>query len=104
MDDKDWIEREREAFERWLTSEEGAASAAKAAEYKTAAMGLYSLSQAAWLAAKRDAAKQAKPLLEAAQCPQCGDKSGAYYDGNGQVCQCQWCYEVDMLNAAPGVE
>ena len=31
-------------------------------------------------------------LLEMAQCPQCnGD--GAYYDGMGEVHQCQWCYE-----------
>lgn len=33
-------------------------------------------------------------LLKVADCPQCKDKSGAYYDNNGEVCQCQWCYEV----------
>lgn len=33
-------------------------------------------------------------LVHAAQCPQC-DGSGAYYDGIGNVCQCQWCYETE---------
>lgn len=31
-------------------------------------------------------------LLEVAACP-CCDGSGAYYDGYGEVCQCQWCDE-----------
>ena len=32
-------------------------------------------------------------LCEAAGCPSCnGD--GAYYDNHGEVCQCQWCYEL----------
>jgi len=34
---------------------------------------------------------------EKGYCPQCGDGSGAYYDNNGQVCQCQWCYEADNI-------
>jgi len=40
----------------------------------------------------------AKSLLDAANCPQCGDKSGAYYDNYGEMCQCQWCYEVNNLS------
>jgi len=40
---------------------------------------------------------EAKTLLDVANCPQCGDKSGAYYDNDGEVCQCQWCYEVSKL-------
>jgi len=39
---------------------------------------------------------EAKDLLNAANCP-CCDKSGAYYDGHGEVCQCQWCDEVSKL-------
>ncbi len=35
-------------------------------------------------------------LLIVAQCPAC-DKSGAYYDNDGNICQCQWCYEVNTL-------
>lgn len=35
-------------------------------------------------------------LLDAAVCP-CCDKSGAYYDNDGGVCQCQWCAEVEAL-------
>ena len=31
-------------------------------------------------------------LLEHAQCNTC-DGSGAFYDGYGQVQQCQWCHE-----------
>lgn len=40
---------------------------------------------------------EAKQLLTAANCPGCGDKSGAYYDNYGEVCQCQWCDEVSKL-------
>jgi len=36
-------------------------------------------------------------LLDAANCPECGDKSGAYYSNDGDVCQCQWCDEVFNL-------
>ena len=36
-------------------------------------------------------------LLDAADCPQCVDKSGAYYDSHGEPNQCQWCYEVSTL-------
>lgn len=39
--------------------------------------------------------KRLRALLGAAVCPNC-DKSGAYYDGQGEVCQCQWCYEVNL--------
>ena len=35
-------------------------------------------------------------LNGAASCP-CCDGSGAYYDGLGEVCQCQWCYEKKEL-------
>ena len=40
--------------------------------------------------------EKAKELLNAAECP-CCDKSGAYYDAQGEVCQCQWCDEVSKL-------
>jgi len=40
--------------------------------------------------------EKAKELLNAAECP-CCDKSGAYYDAQGEVCQCQWCDEVSEL-------
>ncbi len=40
--------------------------------------------------------EEAKELLDLAVCP-CCDKSGAYYDGYGDVCQCQWCHEVSKL-------
>ncbi len=36
-------------------------------------------------------------LIDAADCPQCENKSGAYYDNYGEVYQCQWCYEVNKL-------
>lgn len=39
---------------------------------------------------------KALELLDATVCP-CCDKTGAYYDKHGDVCQCQWCYEVDQL-------
>ena len=35
-------------------------------------------------------------LIVAAQCP-CCNGDGAYYDGNGEVCQCQWCYETEDI-------
>ena len=38
----------------------------------------------------------ARGLISAASCP-CCDGSGAYYDGLGEVCQCQWCYEKKEL-------
>ena len=37
-----------------------------------------------------------KALIKAADCP-CCDKSGAYYDGHGEVCQCEWCYEYSLV-------
>ena len=37
-------------------------------------------------------------LLEAATCPSC-DGSGAFYQGDGDVTQCQWCYERDAALA-----
>jgi hypothetical protein len=40
---------------------------------------------------------EAGDLLESADCPQCKDKSGAYYANDGDVCQCQWCHEVAQL-------
>jgi hypothetical protein len=40
-------------------------------------------------------------LLDAAVCP-CCDKSGAYYDNMGEVCQCQWCDEVNKVTG--GIE
>ena len=35
-------------------------------------------------------------LIKTALCPSC-DGSGAYYDCMGEVCQCQWCYECNIL-------
>lgn len=43
---------------------------------------------------------EAIKLLDAAICP-CCDKSGTYYDNNGEVCQCQWCDEVSRLPQPP---
>ena len=48
---------------------------------------------------------KAKALLEAANCPECGDNSGAYarecvgYDGEPdfEMVQCQWCDEKSVL-------
>ncbi len=37
-----------------------------------------------------------RSLLDAASCP-CCDGGGAYYDNNGEVTQCQWCYEKDQI-------
>ena len=51
----------------------------------------------------RDTLRQANAelviLTQAANCPQCGDKSGAYYDNQGAVHQCQWCAEVNQALA-----
>jgi hypothetical protein len=35
--------------------------------------------------------------VEKGYCPQCGDGSGAYYDNDSNVCQCQWCYETEQI-------
>lgn len=50
-----------------------------------------------WIAIYAKVIEKLFTLVDAANCPQCGDKSGAYYDNNGEVCQCQWCYEVGKL-------
>ena len=44
--------------------------------------------------------EKAKKLLNVALCP-CCDKSGAYHDIYGDVCQCQWCSEVQELLMLP---
>ena len=47
--------------------------------------------------------KTLKALIKAANCP-CCDGSGAYYDNQGEVCQCQWCDETKEIrkdNAKP---
>ena len=36
--------------------------------------------------------KELEALLKVAACPQC-DGGGAYYDNNGEVCQCRFCHE-----------
>lgn len=41
--------------------------------------------------------KELVELIKVADCPQCKDKSGAYYDNYGEVCQCQWCDETEKL-------
>lgn len=41
--------------------------------------------------------EQLKLLLSVVDCPECGDKSGAYYTDMGDVCQCRWCFEVEEL-------
>ena len=44
-------------------------------------------------------------LLNAAACPNCGPaRTGAYYDNYGEVCQCQWCYEVKQAMPSQEVE
>lgn len=35
-------------------------------------------------------------LLGLALCKDCGG-SGSYFDCHGNVCQCQWCYEVKEI-------
>ena len=35
--------------------------------------------------------------VEKGYCPQCGDGSGGYYDNHGEACQCQWCYEANLI-------
>ena len=40
--------------------------------------------------------KEAVGLLNATKCP-CCDGSGAYYDGYGDVCQCEWCARKEGL-------
>ena len=35
-------------------------------------------------------------LAKVAGCP-CCDGSGAYYDGYGDACQCQWCDEFKII-------
>lgn len=52
-----------------------------------------------WLAAYSLVIHDLFNLIDAANCPQCGDKSGAYPGNNGEVCQCQWCDEVGKLKA-----
>lgn len=49
----------------------------------------------------QDALQEARNLLVASDCPQCGDKSGAYPDGDGEPLQCQWCYEFNTLFPSP---
>ena len=40
--------------------------------------------------------EQLQALVRAARCP-CCNGDGAYYDNYGEVCQCQWCDEVNKL-------
>jgi hypothetical protein len=47
---------------------------------------------------------KAKALLKAANCPECGDKSGVYSDNYGLVCQCQWCDEVESLTPSTNLQ
>ena len=44
------------------------------------------------------AAKELYILLETAACPSC-DGSGAFYQKDGDVTQCKWCYERDAALA-----
>ena len=46
-----------------------------------------------WVDSLEKRIAELEALIDVAICPNC-DKSGAYYDGYGEVCQCQWCYEV----------
>jgi len=39
------------------------------------------------------------PLLKAANCPECVDKSGVYHGNDGEPCQCRWCFETNALIA-----
>jgi len=47
-------------------------------------------------------AKHLLELLKAANCPECGDKTGVYYDNNGEPTQCKWCFEVGQAMKAKG--
>jgi hypothetical protein len=41
-------------------------------------------------------------LLQAAKCPNC-DGGGAYYDGNGEPAQCEWCaVRADVMREDDG--
>ncbi len=53
------------------------------------------------LAKQHDKIKKALELLDAADCPECKDKSGIYYDDYGAEVQCQWCDEVSKLEDKP---
>lgn len=41
-----------------------------------------------------------RELLKVASCP-CCDGSGGFYDGDGEACQCQWCFERNAILAQP---
>ena len=41
-----------------------------------------------------------RELFKVASCP-CCDGSGGFYDGDGEVCQCQWCFERNAILAQP---
>jgi hypothetical protein len=60
---------------------------------------------ALWLIWQARAAKVpanlALTLLGVAKCPTC-DGSGAFYNSNGEVEQCQWCYERDAMLSKEG--
>ncbi len=45
--------------------------------------------------------KKAIELLDAADCPECKTKDGAYYNDYGAEVQCQWCDEVSQLEDKP---
>ena len=39
-----------------------------------------------------------RELFKVASCP-CCDGSGGFYDGDGEACQCQWCFERNAILA-----
>ena len=44
-----------------------------------------------------------RELFKVASCP-CCDGSGGFYDGDGEACQCQWCFERNAILAQPGAD
>jgi|TARA_R110000803_G_scaffold62928_1_gene123359 hypothetical protein len=56
-------------------------------------MSKYALENYEYIKGLHKRIAELEALIDVAICPNC-DKSGAYYDGYGEVCQCQWCDEV----------
>ena len=106
VDDTNVVDISRDAFENWYSRRMDIS-----ASFKIDEDGYYddSAEQIAWrgwqaceqskqadLDQLRAELEKAKTLIDAALCP-CCDKSGAFYDGYGEVQQCQWCSEVADL-------
>lgn len=56
------------------------------------------------LAQERERVKGLITLIDAANCPVCTNKQGMFYDGYGELHECQWCHELSALSAGEGGE